>query len=244
MAGIADLLVYHPSNQDFNDCPLNFDAITIEDGERPIRYYQWRNQQASRVLVYFHGNAGSVCDRLPLASDFENPGQYNFIFAEYSGYSNDPGPKNTKTFTEDAIRLYDHLQDKFDLPIVAMGRSLGTTVATYLASKRKVEKLVLVSPLTSIVDVGRRHYPIPKFISKRILRDHSFDATLWAPHVKSPVLCLQGDQDMIVPLDIAQKQSKNFTTSELTFHIVKGAGHNDIDNFRDYSLKLNSFLNP
>ena len=161
-----------------------------------------------------------------------------------------PGPGEATTLAietyvrEDAIRLYDHLQDKFDLPIVAMGRSLGTTVATYLASKRKVEKLVLVSPLTSIVDVGRRHYPIPKFISKRILRDHSFDATLWAPQVKSPVLCLQGDQDMIVPLDIAQKQSKNFTTSELTFHIVKGAGHNDIDNFRDYSLKLNSFLNP
>lgn len=242
MAGIGDLFVYFPSKQVFDDCPTDFDAQTVDEGERPLRYYEKIGHSASKVILYFHGNAGSACDRLPLVSGFDDPSRYHFVFAEYSGYSKDSGPRNEETFTSDALRLYDHISQETDLPITVFGRSLGSTVATFLASQRSVDGLILVSPLTSIIEVGRLYYPFPKSIIKRLLKHHSFDATQWAPDVKSPVLIIQGDQDKIVPLKMAKEQARKFTSTEVRFEEVTDAGHNDIASFESYSRGLNDYL--
>ena len=243
MAGIADFLVYFPSPQDFNNCDPAFTPQTIERGPRPLRYYERIGSRSRKVVLYFHGNAGSACDRLPLADDFEDPESYHFVFAEYSGYSSDTGPRSEAAFTEDGVNLFDHIRTMTDLPITVVGRSLGTAVATFVAAQRNPLQLILVSPLTSIVDVGRYLYPIPKGLINIVLRRHRFEASKWAKEVGTDVLIMQGDLDNIVPLHIAETQKSNFTSvKSMSFEVIEGAGHNDISTFSSYKRELNRFL--
>jgi hypothetical protein len=59
----------------------------------------------------------------------------------------------------DALAIYDRIK-KDHQQIIAIGRSLGTGVAVYLAAQREIEKLVLVTPFDSLRSVAQEIYPI------------------------------------------------------------------------------------
>ncbi len=86
--------------------------------------------------------------------------------------------------------------------LVYFGESLGTAVAVRLAVEHPPAALILRSPFTSMVDVGRLHYPILPV--RWLLRDRfsSIDAI---ESVRSPVLIVAGDRDRIVPLEQSRR---------------------------------------
>lgn len=244
MMDIAGFLLYHPSRQEFTHCPSGsgFEAVVQQHSQNLLRYYERVGSQPKAVLLYFHGNAGSACDRLPLVSTFEHAHELVVVFAEYPGYSNDASKKNQQSLTQNALALAHHLKEKHDLPIILMGRSLGSAVATYVASQTTPKALALVSPLTSIAEVGRLHYPLPQWIGNKILKHNVYPANQWASQVRCPVLLVHGDQDTIIPLSIGQAQEKQFTKAKTRFKVIPGAGHNDISMFPPYLEHTNRFL--
>ena len=94
-------------------------------------------------------------------------------------------------------------------PVLVFGRSLGTTVATWVASKRpkQVDSLFLVSPMTCIADVVGKRIPVVPF---RLLLKSNFPAHHWARQVICPVTIVHGAKDFIIPIDIGRKQSNTF----------------------------------
>jgi fermentation-respiration switch protein FrsA (DUF1100 family) len=172
--------------------------ITLEtpDGLRLLAW--WLPPVAGRpVVVYFHGNAGHLGFRTTRLGLFHAAG-FGALFPEYRGYGGNPGePTETGLFT-DARTAMDFLAAQGIAPerTVLFGESLGTAVATRMASEHAIAALILESPFTSIADVAQSHYPyVP---AQRLLKDR-FETAPFITRVKAPILMMLGERDTIVP---------------------------------------------
>jgi len=86
--------------------------------------------------------------------------------------------------------------------IAVMGESLGGAVAIELASRRGGGALVVESTFTSLVDIGRLHYPL---LPVRWLLRHRYDSLEWIGGIACPKLFIHARDDELVPLSNARK---------------------------------------
>ena len=80
--------------------------------------------------------------------------------------------------------------------VIAMGRSLGSGVAVYLASMRPVSSVILVTPYDSILKVAQRHHP---YLPVSALLTYRFDSESRAPAIHAPLLMLTAGNDQVIP---------------------------------------------
>jgi len=137
------------------------------------------------LVIYFGGNAEEVSWVLP---DLARLTGYPALVVNYRGYGGSEGRPSESALSHDAVALYDHMVARPDIDshrVVAMGRSLGTGVATYLASQRPLAGVVLVSPYDSLISIAKSAYP---FLPVRLLLRHRFESIARAPHINVPLL--------------------------------------------------------
>lgn len=177
-------------------------AVRTEDG-LDLQGWYFAPQEGRPVLVYFHGNAGSIANRLFKFPEYVREG-YGVLLAEYRGYGGNPGAPH-----EDG--LYRDGQAYIDWPsvtkgiepgqIVLYGESLGTGVAVELAAKmnaagKKVKAVVLEAPFTSLLDMARRNYffiPVDYLLLDRYLSADKIGS------VGVPLLIVNGRADEVIP---------------------------------------------
>jgi uncharacterized protein len=82
--------------------------------------------------------------------------------------------------------------------------SLGTTVATDLASRRPCAALMLEAPLSSASDMATATLPIIPPQLHGILQNR-FESARKIASVKCPVLITHGDADEVIPVDQGRK---------------------------------------
>ena len=111
----------------------------------------------------------------------------------------------------------------FRVDAMYFGESLGTGVATRLASEHAPAGLILRSPFTSLVAVGRYHYPL---LPVRLLLRDRFPSIDQAAQIRCPVLVIAGDRDSVVPIDVTRRLYAAFTGPK-TLIEIPGADHND-----------------
>ncbi|HEU5395186.1 MAG TPA: alpha/beta hydrolase, partial [Candidatus Methylomirabilis sp.] len=107
--------------------------------------------------------------------------------------------------------------------IVLFGRSLGAAVAAELAARVQPAALILETPFTSLLDMGRHHY---WFLPVRWLVRSRYDTLGAVRRVRVPVLVLHGDADEIVPFDMGE-QVFAAASEPKAFYRIAGASHND-----------------
>jgi fermentation-respiration switch protein FrsA (DUF1100 family) len=227
-------LLFFPTNRKLSECQgakqLGFQVIETKYRGQDIRFLLKTDPSARANLIIFHGNASSACDSLSYYLEMKHL-RLNFIMAAYPGYEGDNHKPGQNIFLKNGEALFDFLKNQKygNLPLVLFGESLGTGVATYLASVRPADGLILRSPYTSISDIGAYHYPI---LLVSLINQNVFPAYLWAPAVKCSVLVLHGTNDQTISIKFGQKQA-SFFKSQVKFVAIQGAGHNDISNFGD-----------
>lgn len=219
-------LLFFPNQSNLKFCPLvNSRSIEYYEKEN-VRFLRAKKENAKANLIVFHGNAGSACDRGYYIEAFSSL-PINVILAEYPGYADGGvGELSQKSFLNSAKELMDLIQKK-NLPLFIYGESLGTGVATYLASENKVDGLLLNNAFTSISDIAKFHYP---FMLIDLLNVNTFNSKKWAKKVNVTPIIFQGTVDNIIPLENVEIQVKNFKNKPI-FIRVGGAGHNDLLNF-------------
>jgi hypothetical protein len=119
-----------------------------------------------------------------------------------------------------------------------MGRSLGSGVACYVASQRRVGGVILVTPFDSLVAVARHHYPL--FPVGLLLR-HRFDSLALAPSITTPMLALVAENDDIIPLNHSTALTDHWAGRTTTVIIGK-ADHNDLHLDNQYWQAINDFI--
>lgn len=191
--------------------------------------YPEQGESPANRLMVFHGNAGQALNRTYFSELFAlNGGQWEVILFEYPGYGPRSGSPSERSIVGAAVSLLDQLKEEDPRPIFLAGESLGTGVAGRVAAERpdEVAGMVFVTPLTSIVDVGRSHFPwLPVGL---LLRDR-FDAErALRESYRGPVAFVIAGRDEVVPAELGRRLAEGYEGPKLIFE-QEDASHNTLD---------------
>lgn len=203
--------------------PQAFDGGTVLALEGGARVGVTVDEQPGPgAVIYFGGNAEAVGHSLPeLQQAF--PGQSLYLM-HYRGYGATPGEPTEEGLFADALALYAHVRARHP-QVTLVGRSLGSGIATRLASMRAVDRLVLLTPYDSMASVAGHHY---RWLPVRWLLRDRYDSARYAPRVNAPTTILAAARDQVIPLASSEALFRSFRPGLATFHVVPDAGHNDI----------------
>jgi hypothetical protein len=193
------------------------------------------------ALLWFYGNGENISAIWPVLREFRPPGAA-LLVVDYPGYGASGGRASEDGLYEAADLAYQALVARPEVDrarVFVYGRSLGSAVATHLASTHAVAGLVLESPFTSAHDMSRHLYALfPAFIVRLRL-----DNLAALRHVRCPVLVFHGTADRLVPPEMGRRVAAAAPgPTELV--LIEGAGHNDTYELggRAYRDKLWAFI--
>lgn len=173
------------------------------------------------TLVFFHGNGDNLRGGFSATDQLARQG-YGVLLPEYRGYGANPGSPTEAGLYRDGAAALEWLAQSH-VPanqLILIGNSLGSGVATELASKHKVAGLILISGFASLTEVAAEHFPY--FPTRLLVRDR-YDNRTKLPQVEAPVLILHGSDDQLVSTRHAQELAKANSRARLV--IVHNAGH-------------------
>lgn len=212
---------YHPSqtNGPFED--LFFDASP------GLRLHAWffSGKRTDRTLLYLHGNAGNIGDRVDKIQFLRKLGWNIFAF-DYQGYGLSQGSPSIEGVLTDSRSALHYLTGKIGIPndqIVLFGESLGGAMAVDLAHEEPVAAVILESTFTSLRDLAHEVY---RFLPSGIAPD-VYRSLENIRHVKAPVLVIHGVEDEIVPFSMGKKLFDAAPHPKRLFSVPK-AHHNDV----------------
>lgn len=196
------------------------------------------NPGQSRAVLYFGGNAEDVYLNAPdLARNFPDRTAY---LVNYRSYGGSGGSPSESALYADALAVFDAVDERHQ-EVAAIGRSLGSSVAAYLASQRPVERVVLVTPYDSAVAVAKGIYPV--YPVRWMLKDR-FESVRYAPEVRAPTLIVTAEQDRVIPLEHSERLAEAFDQAPVQRLVIPGTGHNSISGPQAYWRGIAEFLAP
>lgn len=194
------------------------------------------NQGKSDAIIYFGGNAENVGYNIPQFKELFR--EYTVYLLNYRGYGGSSGKPTESSLYDDALHIYDEIKPNHNT-ISVIGRSLGSAVATYLASARDVQKLVLVTPFDSIRKIAQQvfwMYPM-----SLLLKDQ-YDSYLNVEKINADTLVVIAGNDGIIPRESSDNLVAMFNQDQLSVVVIKDATHNSISNHEAFSTALDEFL--
>ena len=178
-----------------------------------------KNGENLPLVLYFSGNANNVLEFLDkTAPKIKN---YNFIGFNYPGYAKSEGKPTEKAILKYADEIYRKYKPNF-----IIGRSLGSAVASYLASKHQFKGLLLITPFDSIEHLAQKKYP---FLPIKILLKHKFNAII-IKESKIPTSIIAIKNDDLIPNECLENLIKNIHNLKKIFWL-ENIKHGEIYNY-------------
>ncbi|MDY6935096.1 MAG: alpha/beta hydrolase [Spirochaetota bacterium] len=243
--GCQSSFVYFP-DRDISETPqdkgLNYESVCITTKDREKISGWWIPSKFNRgVLLFFHGNAGNISHRLDSIILFNKLGLSTFII-DYRGFGSSSGKPSEKGTYLDASAAWDYLVHTRKVPqedIIIFGRSLGGSIASWLAQDHRPRILILESAFTTIHEAAINHYPS---LLVRLILKYKYSTIQYIRNVRCPLLIIHSIDDEIIPFDHGKKlyevgkDPKEFIT-------IRGS-HNEgfIISGKKYEFELNTFI--
>ena len=221
------------------DWGLGYEDVTLDTADN-VRLHGWYipNPQSEQVLLFFHGNAGNISHRRDSIELFHRLG-LNIFIIDYRGYGKSEGTISSQNqIFKDVQTVYENLKSRYNEDkIIVLGYSIGTGIATKLASKNNPKLLILQAPYYSMVDMMKRYYPIiPTFLLK-----YKFETNIYIKDCKVPIVIFHGNRDTVIPYESSRK-IKELIKDAGTLIIMHGQGHNGMSNNMKYLTELKKIL--
>jgi hypothetical protein len=215
-------------------------VLATADGHRLHGWFVRNSKDTTDApaLIYFGGNGEEVSGFALEANEL--PG-VSFALFNYRGYGKSAGDPSEQALFSDALAIYDAVAARPGVDrkrIAVMGRSLGSGVATYLASQRPVAAVVLVTPFDSVAAIARARYP---FVLVDLLLKHPFDSLGRAPTIDAPLLALIAGADSVIPRHHGETLAKAWR-GPVTSVVFERADHGSISSDARYWLTVRYFL--
>ena len=200
-------LLYHPNVNSYTEVDNlipKIEKVSIPTSDN-LNLLGWFHKKdiSKKTILFLHGNAGSLENRIYKLNHFENF-DLNFLIIAWRGFSGNSGKPNEKGLYDDAKSAVNWLKSKGikEENIILYGESLGSAVAIEIAQNKKFAGIVLESPFTSMVEMGKKHYPI--FPVSFLLKDR-YESINKIKNIHIPVLVMHGKKDSIVPFEMGKK---------------------------------------
>lgn len=231
--GVAERFVFFPSPEDPGPPPA-LAGIRGEDvdfrAEDGVRLHAWWYDAgpATPAVLLFHGNAGNIAGRTPLAEAYLRRGISIFML-DYRGYGRSEGRPTEEGVHLDAEASLRWLIETGRPPsqIVVHGRSLGGAVgARLVAGRDDLAGVILEATFTTLTEMAASAYPfLPSFLFRRLAG--SFDSRAHVRELRIPVLVVHGSQDRLIPPSMGRELFEGAPEPREWFE-VPGADHNDV----------------
>tara|TARA_R110002049_G_scaffold295948_3_gene483750 strand:- start:47 stop:871 length:825 start_codon:yes stop_codon:yes gene_type:complete len=218
----------------------NFEELNLEtDDGAKLNAIHFKVENPKGVILYFHGNAGNL-SRWGTIAEFFVDKQYDVLIMDYRTYGKSTGKLSEAVFYSDAQLFYNYLKEDYnEEDITLYGRSLGTGIATYLASKNNPRQLILETPYYSILDVAKDRFPI--FPVKKLLK-YEFPTHQFIKQVSCPITIFHGTNDEVVPYASAEKLFDVAPKSQTTFVTIEGGNHGNLNTYDVYLNHIENML--
>jgi fermentation-respiration switch protein FrsA (DUF1100 family) len=225
-------LLYFPDTSSPDPAPLVAAGLTpLPVRADALELTAWFAPPTGRRLsvVLFHGNGGHHGYRLSFAAPLLRDG-FGIVLASYPGYGGNPGRPTEATLYAAGRATLDALAERGIAAehVVLWGESLGSGVATLLATERPVAGLVLQAPFTSVADRAQEIY---FFLPARLLALDRFDNLSRIAKVSAPLLIIHGENDRVIPVEHGRRVFAAANEPKRAV-FVPGADHNDLYDFR------------
>jgi len=194
--------------------------------------------QPKGVVFYLKGNSKSIKGWGKFAVDFTVHG-WDVIMIDYRGFGKSTGRRTQQRMKDDVLAVYDKIKEKVDEQhIVIYGRSLGTGLATKVASVNNPRMLILACPYYSISTNVKRYLP---FLPLALVLRFSMPTYKWIKYVRCPINLIHGTNDKIIPLKSSIRLSKVNPIRTRLYPII-GGGHKNLHNFEAYHRAIKEIL--
>ncbi|MBS1115239.1 MAG: alpha/beta hydrolase [Nitrospirae bacterium] len=198
-------------------------SLTTKDGVFITGWYIPAKDEKG-VLLFCHGNAGNVSDRLDSIKIFHDLGQSILIF-DYRGYGRSGGTISEKGTYLDAEAAWDYLirvKHRSSRDIIIFGRSLGGAVAAETALRKDPAGLILESTFMSIPAIAGKYYP---WLPVSLIARYRYATVDKIGLIKCPKLIIHSQKDEIIPFQHGKKIYEKAAPPK-EFLEIRG-GHND-----------------
>jgi fermentation-respiration switch protein FrsA (DUF1100 family) len=224
-------LIYYPNvaGRELTSTPqhigLAFEDVELITEDR-LGLHGWfiPSENARGNLLFFHGNAGNISHRLDSIAIFNRMGLNVFIF-DYRGYGRSQGRPTESGTYRDAEAAWSYLVDTRAVDageIIVFGRSLGSSIAAWLASRHRPAGLILESGFSSVPSMAQRLYP---FLPVKWLAKFSYDTAGYVGNLACPLLVVHSKSDEIIPY-AEGRLLFDAAPADKQFLDIRG-GHND-----------------
>lgn len=240
---IQEKLMFHPIHMSKDlkyEFSQPFEELFLKSNDGAvINAIHFKTENPKGVILYFHGNASNLSLMGPTANYFMKHG-YDIFFMDYRTYGKSLGKLSEQALYDDAQMCYDYLAKRYDeSDITVYGRSLGTGIATYVASKNKPKRLILEAPYYSVLDIAQHRFPIypVKYLLKYKIPTHEF-----VKNVTCPITIFHGTDDAIIPFESGEKLFEGLSKKQAQFIQIDGGSHNDLIHFETYRNGIDKLL--
>jgi pimeloyl-ACP methyl ester carboxylesterase len=187
-------------------------------------------------LLGFGGNAWNAGTMaLILHSLFPNR---DVVVFHYRGYTPSSGRPSAQALLSDSLVIFDHLrQAQASQPIIAVGFSIGSAAAAYLARHRPAAGLILVTPFDSLEALARDLYwwvPVGPLLRHRMPTIELVRGSL------TPAALIIAKHDAVVPA--RRSAPLRSVIKNLVFERAIDAGHNDIYDYPGFAAAMREAL--
>lgn len=237
-------LIFHPRQlpQDYTfEFQNDFEEVWLDalDGAR-LHGLHFTIENPKGVIVYFHGNAGDLSRWGELVQPLLKK-QYNVVVMDYRGYGKSSGELTQEALYKDSLLWYAFAKAEYpNANVIAYGRSLGTTFATYVASKKEVSQLLLETPFMSIEDEAHSRFLI---LPTETLLKFKFPTVDFINQVKAPITIFHGTDDSVVDYNHGKELFEHIEQGAKQFIEVPDGGHNNLIEFAEFREGLSEVLN-
>jgi len=221
---------------------LDYEEVFINT-EDDIKLNGWYipHDNPRATLLFLHGNGGNISHRLEKIRIFNQLGMAVFII-DYRGYGLSAGKPSEKGTYLDAEAAWNYLTKDKSIPedkIIIYGESLGSAVAVWLAIKFQPGAMILESPFTSIVDIGKHYYP---YLPVKLLTRIKYPSDERIKNVQCPVLFVHSLFDDIVPYKIGRQLFSLANEPKLFLDITGNHNEGFLQSGELYVNGLDNFL--
>ena len=209
--------LYHPNiNNYIRGEKLNADIKEVyvsSTEDINLKAWFYKNPQNKYTVLFFHGNAGELSNRIYKLNEFKNL-NLNYLIISWRGFSGNKGSPTEQGLYSDARSALKWLEENNILKdkIILYGESLGTGVAVEVGQNQKFAGIILESPYTSIIDAAKIYYP---YLPVDLILQDKYLSLKKIKNINSPVLIMHGGADIIIPIVMGKKlfdevQSKKY----------------------------------
>ncbi len=225
--------VFQYENQKVDEYNLELPDGAIING------LHFKSENPKGVVYYLKGNSKSIKGWGKFAVDFTLH-NFDVIMIDYRGFGKSTGKLSQESMKRDALYVYDKIKEKVkEHRIIVYGRSLGTGLATKVASMNNPKTLILACPYFSMSKNAKRYLPL---VPLGLVMRYRMPTYKWMKYVDCPINIIHGTNDRVIRFKSSLRLSKLKPDLTKLYPII-GGGHKDLHNYESYHRALEEILN-